>query len=127
MSSRSDQYEDDRYAEEEDRRWLPYAPSWGWGGAWGVWPFASQRDEEVRYEEEGRYDEEPRYDETGYEGAGDSPHDDDDNGSLWDESLITLLIIGGVVLFLFPEPATSALGILLLAIGVIAWLVDWAL
>lgn len=150
MSSRSDPYVDDRTrdeddladygdrppadradadepyaADDEDRRWLPYFPSWGWGGAWGVWPWAAREDEDARY------------DDDAYEDAGSSPYDeetgyDDRAGggggiaSLWDESLITLLIVGGAVLFVFPEPATSGLGVLLMTLGVIAWLVDWA-
>ncbi len=51
----------------------------------------------------------------------------EDDGSWWDEGLISLLLVVGVVLFIFPEPATSALGILFVSAGVIAWLVDWAL
>ncbi|WP_247731039.1 hypothetical protein [Halovivax limisalsi] len=104
-----DRYGDDPYAEDENRGWLPFYPSWGWGGAWGV-PLPVRRKGEAYSEE------------AAYENA-----DEDADGSLWDEGLITLLIVAGVVLFLFPEPATSALGILLLSIGVIAWLVDWAL
>ncbi|WP_227355413.1 hypothetical protein [Haladaptatus salinisoli] len=52
---------------------------------------------------------------------------EDDGGSWWDEGLISLLLIAGVVLFVIPEPATSAFGILLISVGVVAWLVDWAL
>lgn len=49
------------------------------------------------------------------------PADDD---SWLDEGLITLLIVGGALLFLFPEPATSAVGIVLLGVGIIAWAID---
>ncbi|GAB3669734.1 hypothetical protein GCM10028856_18040 [Halopiger thermotolerans] len=109
----NDRY-DDPYTDDQDSGWLPYYPSWGWGGGWGF-PFPARRDE-ADYPDEGTY-----------EGTADSYSDEDDDGSLWDEGLITLLIVAGVVLFLFPEPATSGLGILLLSVGVLAWLVDWAL
>ena len=56
------------------------------------------------------------------------PHRDDASSGLWglDESVFTLLVVGGAVLFFFSEPATSALGILLMGTGPVAWLVDWA-
>ena len=41
-----------------------------------------------------------------------------------DEELIPILLIAGVLLFLFPEPATSALGIVFVVIGVVLWLRD---
>lgn len=50
--------------------------------------------------------------------------EDEDEGGWWDEGMITLLIIAGAALFLFPEPGTSAIGILLLAAGVGGWIVD---
>lgn len=110
MSSPNDQYGDetyrggssydgDRYAEDEGRTWLPY-PSWGWGGGWGV-PLAGQREE--------------------------TRSDEDGDGGLLEEGLITLLIVTGAVLFLIPEPATSAVGVLLLFVGAVAWLLDWML
>ena len=113
---REDDRYDDPYTEDEGRGGLPFYPSWGWGGAWGIWPFGGRREEEARYDGE-----------RTYENADESPYDEDDNGSLWDEGLITLLILGGVILFLFPEPFTSGLGIVLIGVGVIAWLIDWAL
>lgn len=117
MSPRSDQSGDETYREEEakDRGRFPYHVSRRWAGTWGVWPFTTSRAEETGY------------DEGAYEGAPESPHGDDDSESRWDEGLITLLIVGGAVLFLFPEPITSGLGLLLLSLGVIGWLVDWAL
>ncbi len=36
-------------------------------------------------------------------------------------STVALLIIVGAILFLFPEPATSAFGIFLLALAVLLW------
>lgn len=44
----------------------------------------------------------------------------------WDEGIVTVLIVGGAILFLFPEPATSAVGVLMMGFGVLMWLVDWA-
>lgn len=67
---------------------------------------------------------EPEYDETSPDASavtGDESEDD----SWWDEGLIGTVLVVGVVLFLFPEPATSALGIGLIAVGLIAGLVDW--
>lgn len=52
----------------------------------------------------------------------------EDEGSGWtkylDEGAIAVLLVVGVGLFLFPEPATSALGILLIAAGVGGWIID---
>ena len=126
MSSRSDQYPDetrrdvdevDRFEEpryeEEDTGRFSYRRPWGWGGAWGMWPRSSEESEEeypATQPTETRYDSES----TG----GFARH--------WDEGLITLLIVGGAILFLFPEPATSGLGILLMGLGVLLWLVDRA-
>jgi hypothetical protein len=47
-----------------------------------------------------------------------------ENESFVDEELIPVLVVGGVLLFLFPEPATSALGLVLVAIGVLLWITD---
>lgn len=59
------------------------------------------------------------------EGGYDEEHARRDPGNpLWDESLIVLLLVAGVALLLFPEPATSAVGVLLIAAGIVAWLVD---
>lgn len=59
------------------------------------------------------------------EGGYNEEHGREDPGNpLWDESLVALLLVGGVVLLLFPEPATSAAGVLLIAVGLVAWLVD---
>lgn len=48
-----------------------------------------------------------------------------DDDSWWDEGLVTLLLVAGVALFVFPEPATSALGLALIAVGVAFWVLDW--
>ena len=63
---------------------------------------------------EGTYDDDDAYDET-Y---------DEDDGSWWDKGIVGLLLIAGVVLFFFPEPATSAIGILLIGLAVVAWIAD---
>lgn len=36
-----------------------------------------------------------------------------------------LLVVAGVALFLFPEPATSAAGIALIGLGALVWFVSW--
>ena len=48
----------------------------------------------------------------------------DENDRFLDEELIPILVVGGLVLVLFPEPVTSALGLVLVAIGVGLWLRD---
>lgn len=59
------------------------------------------------------------------ETAGDAtPTAGTEDDSWLDEGLITLLVVTGALLFLFPEPATSAVGIVLLGVGIIAWAVD---
>lgn len=58
---------------------------------------------------------EDRYDES---------TDAEKSDSWWDVGLITLLLVAGVVLFVFPEPVTSGLGILLVLTGAALWLVD---
>lgn len=127
MGSRSDQYAsndqraDDPYSEQEeydaygdegrhdeDDRRFSYLPTWSWG--W--WPSLGPRNVDDQAEDP--------YGETEVD-------EGDGVASLWDEGLITLLIVGGAILFVIPEPATSALGVLLVTLGVIAWLVDWAL
>lgn len=66
-------------------------------------------------------------DERGYDPHGETGGEEGGGVTRFsDERLITLVIVVGAALFLFPEPATSGLGVLLLAIGVVAWLVDWA-
>ena len=69
-----------------------------------------------------RYTED-EYDDT-YGEYNDDTYDEDD-GSWWDEGLIGLLLIAGIVLFFFPEPTTSVIGIALIGIAVVAWIIDW--
>ena len=127
MSSRSDQHSrndrraDEPYSEQEEYdaygdgedgtaagSGSSYLPTWSWG--W--WPSLGPRDVDDQAEDP--------YGQTEVDEGGGI-------ASLWDESLITLLIVGGAILFVIPEPATSALGVLLVTLGVLAWLVDWAL
>lgn len=61
-----------------------------------------------------------------YGQAYDEDVDDQADGTWLDEGLISLLLVVGVALFLFPEPATSGLGIVLVATGALLWLIDWA-
>lgn len=42
-----------------------------------------------------------------------------------EEEQAGLLIIIGVILFFFPEPITSAIGIIVLLIGIGTWVFDW--
>lgn len=48
----------------------------------------------------------------------------DESDSFLHEELIPVLLIVGVLLFLFPEPISSALGIVLVALGVALWVWD---
>lgn len=41
----------------------------------------------------------------------------------WSERAIALFLVGGLVLFFFPEPVTSAAGIVLMSVGVVLWAV----
>ena len=79
-----------------------YAPAGGgWGWSWGWPPYRDDADESY------------------VEGAS-----DDGDGGWWDEGLISLFLVCGVVLFFFPEPTTSFVGIGLIAVGTVAWLID---
>lgn len=48
-----------------------------------------------------------------------------EDDSWWDEGLVSLLLVTGVVLFLLPEPATSTIGIVLVISGLVLWAIDW--
>lgn len=97
-------------AEEEasdrsDDSLIPYS----WPG-WGVWsPMTPWRGDDRTDAAPGERPAEPA--ET-------------DEGSLWDEGLYTTLIVVGAVLILFPEPATSGIGVLLALAGAIGWIYD---
>lgn len=55
-----------------------------------------------------------RYDDEAYYGDG-------GGGGMLGGISVGLLLIIGVVLFFFPEPITSTIGIILIAVAVIAW------
>lgn len=99
-----DAYEDDRTDERSAYAWMGR----GWAIGYG-WPPMYRLDDA---------DEPVAGDET------DATADREDGGSWWDEALISTLLVAGIALFLFPEPATSMLGIALISIGVLAWLID---
>ena len=80
----------------------------------GLWPGGTTGDAADAYEDGDQYD--------GREAVG---AEDDENGSWWDEGLIGTILLVGFVLFVIPEPATSGIGILLLATGVVLWIIDW--
>ncbi|MFC7079078.1 hypothetical protein [Halorussus caseinilyticus] len=52
---------------------------------------------------------------------------DEDDDSWLSEGLIGTFLLVGVALFFFPEPATSAVGIAMVAMGVVAWIANWAM
>jgi hypothetical protein len=45
------------------------------------------------------------------------------NESMAGLGIVGLLLIAGIILFVFPEPATSGLGITLVVVAVIVWAV----
>lgn len=94
---------DEGYEERDSTPWFPY-PGYGW------LPWSRGREPDETYD--GR-----TYDQEVHEG---------EDGSWWDEGLITLLFLVGIGLFIFPEPATSGLGIALIATAAVLWLADWA-
>lgn len=96
---------DNRYDDtdaEPTNTWFPY-PVYGW------LPWSARREREEPYE-------------AGPEAEGDVDRSD---GSWLDEGLITLLFLVGIGLFIFPEPATSGLGVVLIATATVLWLLDW--
>ncbi|MFC4551365.1 MULTISPECIES: hypothetical protein [Halorussus] len=114
----------DRYAEDAtDDTFFPSGGG-GWAGrfapsGWGIWPVGSTADTDR-----------PEYDDTVESdeyASNEYAADEDDEGSWWDEGLIGTIIVAGFVLFIIPEPATSALGIFLMGLGVVLWIVDWLL
>lgn len=110
----SDTESDKDYLERQENRdrgsMLPFDTPYSWP-AWpaaGMWEDRDEGSEEYRARE----------------GVDSTPAEDD----TWMENgVITLLVVAGVVLFVFPEPVTSGLGIVLMAAGAIAWLIDSAL
>lgn len=105
-----DAYDDDAYDEDDayDSSLFPF----GWGAGWGWgWPTTyGDADDDAAYGDETYGD--------------DVAAERDEKDSWWDEGLISLLLVGGVVLFLLPEPITSTIGIFSVAAGVILWVAD---
>lgn len=79
---------------------------------WGLWPSNTAADAEYG-DNEARGGPEAR-----------DTSETEDEGWLT-EGVISMVLVIGVALFLFPEPVTSAVGIGLIAVGVVAWVVDW--
>ncbi|WP_135854153.1 hypothetical protein [Halorussus salinus] len=61
--------------------------------------------------------DEPRRDQ--YAGDAATEESDDRRGDgFWDVGIVTALVLGGLALVVFPEPATTITGVLLVTIGV---------
>jgi hypothetical protein len=110
----------DQYAGTEGTDDTFFPSGAGTGGSlspsgWGIWPTSDTADTTA----------EGNYDETGTRSDDRPATGDTDDESWWDVGLIGGLLLVGVALFLFPEPATSAIGIGLITLGVVAWVVDW--
>ena len=113
----------DQYADDgTDDNFFPTGAGGRFGGltpsGWGIWPTSNTPD--AGYTD--RDVSEGTQRETEPVATGES-----DEGSWWDEGLIGTIIVAGFVLFVIPEPATSALGIFLMGIGVVLWIIDWLL
>lgn len=61
-------------------------------------------------------------DEDGFDGSS-----DDSDGEYVEEGAAALLLVVGIILFFFPEPFTSLVGIGLIILGVATWLADYFL
>jgi hypothetical protein len=61
-------------------------------------------------------------DEGGFDGSS-----DDSDGEYVEEGAAALLLVVGIILFFFPEPFTSLVGIGLIILGVATWLADYFL
>ncbi|NEU58637.1 hypothetical protein [Halorussus sp. MSC15.2] len=98
----------DRY----DEHVSPY--EWAAWGGWGLeWPYRFGRGD----------DDAEVGDESGDARAG---RGDDRDESRVDEGLVTLFLVVGVILFVFPEPGTSVVGLFLVLVGTVGWIVDAA-
>lgn len=113
--------EDEYYGEDtayDDDRTLPGFLPFGWPAMFNQ----GTRDDDYREDYDDEYGEDyERERQRDYE------RQEEGEGTWLDEGLISLVIVAGVILFLFPEPGTSALGIVLITAGVIAWVIDWAM
>ncbi|WP_435181678.1 hypothetical protein [Halorussus sp. AFM4] len=99
---------------DDDTGFFGYGPRGEyWPTGWGLWPGGDTVDADQ--------------DMYGYQDPEYGATDEEDDGSWLDEGLIATFLIVGAVLFFFPEPTTSAVGIAMLAMGVMGWVVDWAM
>lgn len=124
MSRDDSPYTDDAYQDEYDDR-DAYEEAYDDDGSASFFPYPASSFGWPPGVLGGGVEEE--YDETARGGAyEDEPYGDDyDEDESWlDEGVIAFTLIAGLALFLFPEPATSAAGIVLLLVGSIAWLAD---
>ncbi|WP_433632248.1 hypothetical protein [Halomicrococcus sp. NG-SE-24] len=104
-----DQRTDEPPAEEAfDDSIFPYGGS-PYGFGWSAWPWSDVEDENDAYGESDEF----------------RPSEATDEGGRLGEGVVSVLLVVGVVLFLFPEPATSAIGMGLVALGLAMWLLDW--
>lgn len=78
--------------------------SFGWRMGWGWLPVDPPRTETER--------------------RGEDVRETDDADTWLGEGVATLLLAVGLALFLFPEPASSTLGILLMLGGLLIWLAE---
>lgn len=46
------------------------------------------------------------------------------NSNLAGLGLVGLLLLAGIILFIFPEPATSGIGVMLIIVAVIIWVIQ---
>lgn len=88
--------------QETTTGWMPWGMGWGWGAGYLPWYPRNTDPDEVAS----------------------PPEDTATGGSWWGESLSSILLITGLVLFIFPEPATSALGVILMLAGAFGWIVS---
>ena len=60
--------------------------------------------------------------EDRYDAYGEVPGEE---SGWWDEGVIATLFVVGLTLLLFPEPATSTVGLALIAVALVVWAIDW--
>ena len=90
----------------DDERRSPPVPTDPTGWGWGWWPWASRHSDP---------DEVP---------AGSPASATEETGGWLQRDLPTLLVVVGAVLFVIPDPVTTVAGLLLIVLGVVAWLLD---
>lgn len=85
------------------------------------------RDNDLGGRDDTAYEDDTAYDDTGY--GDDTTYDDSDDSddSYVEEGAAALLLVVGIILFFFPEPFTSLIGIGLIILGVLTWLADYFL